>query len=106
MNSRQCLFTYEIVLDDRLTTTRQRHLFMESIIRQTPELGALGPGVATDYASLIVTSARVELGLDDQKTFTLGSYDTDLPGASVTAPSGRPFKLGMDFLGLVKIHGS
>lgn len=99
MNSDQHLFTYEIVVDERLTVKRKRQHFIESLFTQIPELRALGPGVATDYASLIVTSARVNLGRDDQGTFTLGSYSTELPGVSVTAPPGKPFKLEMSVIG-------
>lgn len=99
MSRDHCLFTYEIAIDDRLVIRRKRQFFMESIFRQIPELRALGPGVATDYASLVVTSARVNLGLNDQKTFTLTFYDTELPGDRVMAPPDRPFKLQMSLIG-------
>lgn len=57
--------------------------------------------MATDYASLIVASAKVDLGRNDHRTFTLASYDTELPGSRVTAPPGNHFKLQMSHIGVL-----
>ena len=99
MTSDQHLFAYEIVMDDRLNSKRKRQHFMKSVLRQLPELEALGSGVATDYASLIVASATLELGPSDHRTFTLDHYDTEIPEVHVTAPPGNPFKLEMSLIG-------
>ncbi len=101
MTSDQHLFTYEIVIDDRLSSKPKRQHFMESVLRQLPELKALGSGVATDYASLIVASATVDLGPSDHGTFTLKYYDTEIPEGRVTAPADNPFKLQMSFVGAI-----
>ena len=98
MTTHQRLFTYEIVIDDRLKVSRKRKHFMESAFRQLPELRALGSGVATDYSSLIVASAKVDLGPNDHKTFTLEYYDTEIPECRVTA-HGESFKLQMSLIG-------
>ena len=95
----QSLFTYEIVIDDRLSIKRKRREFMEDALRQLPELRALGHGIATDYMSLIVASEKIDLGPSDGRTLKLDSYDTPLPGDRVTAPHGKPFKLQISLTG-------
>ena len=99
MTSNQVLFTYSIVIDERLGSRRKRQHFMETALRQLQGLKALGSGVATDYAGLIVTCAKVDLGSSDHSTFTLEFYDTEFPEGRVTAPSGSPFKLQMSLVG-------
>lgn len=98
MTSDQRLFTYEVVIDDRLGNSRKCQLFMKSALRQLPELRALGSGVATDYASFIVASAKIDLGPSDHKTFTLEYYDTEIPEGRVKAPHGKAFKLQMSLI--------
>ena len=93
MDNEQRLFIYGIVIDDRLTIRRKRQHFIESALRQLPELRALGAGVATDYASLLVTSTELTLNPSNLKTFTLNYYDTETAEDPVTAPIGNPFKL-------------
>ena len=93
MNNEQRLFTYRIIIDDRLTGGRKRQHFMDSALRNIPELRALGTGVATDYASLLVTSTRLSLDSSTNKTFTLQYFDTELAEDPMTAPIGKPFKL-------------
>ena len=95
------LFTYGIVIDDRLTVERKRQHFMQSALRQLPELRALGNGVATDYASLLVTSTKLDLNSSNHKTFALRYYDTELPEDPVTAPIGKPFKLQVSLTGIL-----
>ena len=99
MDNEQRLFTYGIIIDDRLIFGRKRQLFMESALRQIPELRALGTGVATDYASLLVTSTRLNLNSSNHKTFTLKYYDTEIAEDPVTAPIGKPFKLQISPIG-------
>ena len=99
MDNGQRLFTYGIIIDDRLTFGRKRQHFMESALRQIPELRALGTGVATDYASLLVTSTKLNLNSSNHKTFTLKYYDTELAEDPVTAPIGKPFKLQISPIG-------
>ena len=101
MDNEQRLFTYGIVIDDRLTVGRKRQNFMESALRQLPELRALGTGVATDYASLLVTTTRLNFNSTNHKTFALKYYDTELAEDPVTAPTGKPFKLQISLIGLL-----
>lgn len=99
MDSNQQIFTYEIVIDNRLVIRRKRQYFVESALRQILELRALGSGIATDYASLIVTSVGLDLGPGSHKTFTLDYYDTQIPEGRVRAPAGKPFKLQVSLTG-------
>lgn len=92
------LFTYEAAMDERLHNKRQRHHFMETAMKCVPELSALDSGVATDYASLVVTSAKLALGSGETKTFTLKYYDTELADGRVFAKE-RPFKLTLSLVG-------
>ena len=101
MDNEQRLFTYAIVIDDRLTVGRKRQNFMESALRQLPELRALGTGVATDYASLLVTATRLNLNSSNHKTFALKYYDTELAEDPVKAPIGKPFKLQVSLIGIL-----
>ena len=99
MDSEQQIFIYEISIDERLTIRRKRQHFMESALRQLSELTALGPGVATDYASLLIASTELALSPSHQKTFTLEYYDTETAEGRVTAPCGKPFKLQISLIG-------
>ena len=94
----QQLFTYEATLDERIHNKRQRHHFMETALKSVPELSVLGQGVATDYASLVVASAKLALGSNESKTFALEYYDTDFPDGRVYAKD-RPFKLTLSLVG-------
>ena len=98
MTDTQQLFTYEAVLDERLHNKRQRHQFIETALKFVPELKDLGEGIATDYASLVVTSTKVSLGLSETKTFVIEYYDTEIPEGRVLAKD-RPFKLTLSLAG-------
>lgn len=98
MTDAQQLFTYEASLDKRLHTKRQRYQFMESALKYVPELSDLGHGLATDYASLVVTSAKVALGPSEAKTFAIEYYDTEFPECRVFAKD-KLFKLTLSLVG-------
>lgn len=98
MDSEQRLFMYEIVIDDRITSRRKRQHLMESALRQLQELRTLGPGVATDYSSLLITSTKMDLGSSDHRKFTLKYYDTGTAEGLVAAPHGNSFKLQISLI--------
>lgn len=94
----QQLFTYEAVLDKRLHNKRQRHQFIETALKSVPELKDQGEGIATDYASLVVTATKVPLGPSETKTFGIEYYDTEFPEGCVLA-EGKPFQLTLSLAG-------
>lgn len=71
---------------------------MGTALKYVPELSSLGQGVATDYASLVVTSAKLGLGSSETKTFAVEYYDTEFPEGRAYAKD-RPFKLTLSFVG-------
>ena len=72
---------------------------MGTALRDVPELSDLGQGVATDYASLVVTSVKLGLGSSESKTFAIAYYDTEFPEGRVHAKD-RPFKLTLSLAGI------
>ena len=100
MNEAHQLFTYEATLDERVHNKRQRHQFMGTVLKDVPELRDLGQGVATDYASLVVTSAKLALGSSESTTFTIAYYDTESPEGRVYGRD-RPFKLTLSLVGTI-----
>lgn len=96
----QQFFTYEAGTDERLHNKRQRYQFMATALKNVPELSDLGQGIATDYASLVVTSAKLALGSSETKTFAIEYYDTEFPKGRVYAKD-RPFKLTMSLAGSI-----
>ena len=71
---------------------------MGTALKYVPELSSLGLGVATDYASLVVTSTKLGLGSSETKTFAIAYYDTEFPEGRVYAKD-RPFKLTLSLTG-------
>lgn len=98
MKDTQQLFTYEAALDERVHNKRQRRQFMETVLRDVAELSDLGQGVATDYASLVVTSMKLALGSSESKTFTMAYYGTEFSEGRVYARD-KPFKLTLSLVG-------
>lgn len=98
MTNAQQLFTYEATMDERLRNRLQCHQLMETALKDIPDLSNLGQGVATDYASLVVTSAKLALGSTETKTFALEYYGTEFPEGRVYAKD-RPFKLTLSLVG-------
>ena len=96
----QQLFTYEAVLDKRLHNKRQRRQFIETALKSVRELKDLGDGIATDYASLMVTSTKISLGPSETKTFVIEYYDTEFPEGRVLA-KGIPFQLDLSLAGTI-----
>ena len=94
------LFTYKAAIDERLHNKRQRYQFMETALKVVPELSDLGQGVATDYASLVVTSKKLELDSSKTKTFAIEFYDTEFPEGRVYAKE-RSFKLTLSLVGTI-----
>ena len=94
----QQLFTYEAVLDERLSNRRQRQQFLETALKSIPELKNLGEGIATDYTSLVVTSSKISLGPSETKTFVIEYYDTEFPEGRVLT-RGKPFQLKLSLAG-------
>lgn len=92
------LFAYKAAIDERLHNKRQRYQFMETALNMVPELSDLGQGVATDYASLVVTSKKLELDSSKTKTFAIEFYDTEFPEGRVYAKD-RSFKLTLSLVG-------
>ena len=96
-NSKQ-LFLYQADADPRLLCSkRQLRHFFQTILKRLPELQPLGHGVATDYASRLVTSAKLHLGPTDKKTYSIPYYDQEGPGSRVEA-KGRNFELTLSLL--------
>ena len=94
------IFMYEATIDELLQKRYQRYQFMETALKNVPELSNLGHGVATDYASLVVTAAKLALGSEETKSFALQYYDTEFPEGRVYAKN-RPFKLTLSLAGIV-----
>ena len=94
----QQLFTYEAGLDERLHNKRQRRQFIETALKSVQELKDLGEGIATDYASLMVTSTKIPLGPSETKMFVIEYYDTEFPEGRVLA-KGKPFQLKLSLAG-------
>ena len=99
MNRDRQIFTYEIVIDNRLVTRRKRQYFIVTALRQIPELRAPGSGVATDYASIIFASVSLDRGRSSHETFTLENYATEIPVGRVRAPAGNRSKLQISLTG-------
>ena len=79
-------FTYRVDVDQRLRDSKhKRRDFLQTILQRLPELKALGPGVVTDYESLLVTSAKIDLGPTNQKTYAIPYYDRGFPEGQVGA---------------------
>ncbi len=97
MDDAQQLFTYEAAIDQRLLRRHQRCHFMETAMKTIPELSCLGAGIATDYASLVVTSRRLVLGPNASKTFAMEYYDTVFPEGRVYAKN-TPFELTLSLV--------
>lgn len=94
------LFTYEAAIDDRLLKKYQRHHFMETALKNISELSDPGQGIATDYASLVVTSSRLPLGIGNTRTFAMEYYDMEFPEGRVIAKN-TPFKLTLSLSGII-----
>ena len=94
----QQIFPYKVDVDQRLhKSKRQLRDFFSTILQRLPELKPMGHGVATDYASLILTSARVDLGPTDTKTYAKPDYDREPPGSKVQA-GAKPFEFTLTLL--------
>ena len=80
------LFPYKVDVDQRVCKSK-RHLrdFFRTMLKRLPELQALGHGVVTDYVSLLIASAKIDLGPTDKKTYTTPYYEREDSGAKVQA---------------------
>lgn len=101
MNSEQQLFMYKFVIDGGISSRRKRQQILESALRQLQELRTLGPGVATDYSSLLITSTKLDLDSDDHKTITLDYDDTGTAEGRETAPYDNPVKLQISLISVL-----
>ncbi len=94
----QHLFPYKVDVDQRLhKSNRQLRYFFQTILRRLPSLRPMGDGIATDYASLLVTSAKIELGPTDRQTFTMPYYDGEFREDRVQA-GARGFEFTFSLL--------
>ena len=57
----------------------------------------MGHGVVTDYVSLLITSARIDLGPTNTKTYAIPFHDYKAPSSKVEAGT-KPFKLTLTLL--------
>lgn len=98
LSDSQQLFPYKAEFDQRLQDNkRQTGWFFQTILQELPELKSMGDGVATDYASLLVTSAKIDLGPTNRKTFTMGYYKRGGQGDPVRA-GAKPFEFTLSSL--------
>ena len=94
----QQLFPYKADVDQRLRKSkRQLRDFFRTILQRLPELKPVVPGVATDYVSLLITSARIDLGPRDTKTYAIPYYDREDPDGKVQA-GVKPFEFTLTLL--------
>ena len=88
----QQIFPYKADVDQRLhKSKRQLRDFFRTILQRLPELKPVGLGVATDYVSLLVTSAKLDLGPTDRKTYAIPYYEREHPEEKVQA-GAKPFE--------------
>lgn len=98
LSDSQQLFPYKADVDQRLQDSkRQIRWFFQTILQELSELKTMGDGVATDYASLLVTSAKIDLGPTNRKTFTMGYYKRGGQGDPVRA-GAKPFEFTLSLL--------
>ena len=94
----QHIFPYKADVDQRLhKSKRQLRDFFCTILQKLPELQPLVPGVATDYISLLITSARIDLGPTNTKTYAIPYYDREGPDGKVQA-GAKPFEFTLTLL--------
>lgn len=88
----QQIFPYKAEVDQRLhKSKRQLRDFFRTILQRLPELKPVGRGVTTDYVSLLVTSAKLDLGPTDIKTYAIPYYERENPKEKVEA-GAKPFE--------------
>lgn len=94
----QQIFPYKADVDQRIQKS-ERHLrdFFCTVLQTLPELTPMGHGVVTDYVSLLITSARIDLGPTDTKTYAISWYDREAPGVKVEAGI-QPFRFTLTLL--------
>ena len=87
------LFKYAVEIDPPEQAARKKRRIF-TLFLQTPQIKALGYGVATDYSSNIVTSAGLDLGNDGRRQFKIVYYDKEdvLPGQVFRPNPQRPPK--------------
>ena len=71
--------------------------FFRTILQRLPELKPIGQGVATDYVSLLVTSAKLDLGPTDKKTYAIPYYNREGSEDKVQA-GGTPFRFTLSLM--------